>query len=52
MGEVLPTVLAFALWFLSARDGNAETRVGSELYVEGDRKGMVMASFEARKRLR
>lgn len=36
-GEVLLIVLSFSPWLFSARDGNAEKRVGSELYAEGDR---------------
>jgi hypothetical protein len=51
-GESLSKAPAFWPWWFSTRDGNAETLVESELYAEGDKKGIVMASFEARKRLR
>ena len=45
-------MLGLSIWSAPARDGNAEKRVESDLYIEGDRKGMVMVSFEAKKRLR
>jgi hypothetical protein len=49
-------VLAFSVWFDAARarsrDGNADKRALSDRYVEGDKKGMVMVSFDAKNKLR
>jgi len=41
-----------AICLFSARDGNAAKRDASAEYFEGERKGIVIASFDARNRLR
>lgn len=49
-------MLPFSAWIVPARacprDGNAEKRIMSDLYAEGDKNGIAMVNFEAKNRLR